>query len=104
MKVYMNVFYKKLKWLKEYVISHENHFDILNRDFVSEYVKEFKVNSELMPYGADKCPDLGRFLSKAYKDGYLKRGRVGLRCMEWGFPKWVYSYSFKIGILESDLI
>lgn len=67
--------------------------DVLNVDFVNEYVIATKAGVHLMPYGAHKCPQLGRDLRKMFREGKLARKRVGVQGFAgMSFPNWVYSY------------
>jgi hypothetical protein len=67
--------------------------DVLDSDFVNAYCNATGAKGYAQFYGAPKCPMLGRDLSRMHREGSLARHRVGLRCMESGFPSWVYSYS-----------
>jgi hypothetical protein len=67
--------------------------DILDRDFVDDFIEKTGCKFNQMPYGAHKCKYLGQTLSRMHKEGMLDRGIIGLSGMETGFPKWVYVYS-----------
>lgn len=68
--------------------------DVLDSDFVDEYVAATGARSILQFYGADKCPQLGRDLSAMFKAKRLKRHATGLWNMAgMGFPRWAYVYS-----------
>lgn len=67
--------------------------DVLNSDFVWDYLQEHDAPCAVMPYGAPKCPRLGLDLSTMYERGLLKRHRTGIEGLAGqGFPRWVYSY------------
>lgn len=92
----MSTFENKIIWLKEYVDVNTNQFNILDENFVDSFVSKFKCKEIIMMYGANKCPSLNRFLSEAYKRGYLQRGTIGIPHLRgYGFPKWVYAYSLR---------
>ena len=67
--------------------------DVLDSAFVDAYADKTGAQVFIQPFGANTCRQLGRDLSKMYKNGLLERGRIGLG-FNWqhGFPKWVYSY------------
>ena len=84
----------QLDWLREWCEYNDtNVFDIMNVKFVNDYINHFNPRHIFQIVGPHKCKNLGRFLSKAYKLGILKRGRVGIS-MGIGYPKWVFCYSF----------
>jgi len=67
--------------------------DVLHRDFVDRYIDATNAKFYAMPYGAHKCPQLGRDLSEMYAAGRLRRWTLGLDGMSgYGFPRWVYVY------------
>lgn len=70
--------------------------DVMNRDFVDEYVDATKAKFQFMCWGANRCVQLGRDLALMVKLGKLERFRCGLGS-NWqpGFPKWVWSYYIK---------
>lgn len=83
---------------KEWVLKYFNTndvvcVDILNRHFVDAYIVEFNPKYAVMPYGANKCSELGKLLSEMYHEGLLTRSTIGLANMYVGYPKWVYVYS-----------
>lgn len=82
----------RLDWIVRYCTEVEDRVDVLNRDFVRAYVNATGAECVYQFYGADTCPQLGRDLSRCFKQKKLLRGRVGLPAMESGFPKWVYVY------------
>ncbi len=71
--------------------------DVLNVLFVDAYVEATQAKIVPMPFGANKCKQLGSDLSVMFKCGMLDRSRIGLRAMEPGFPKWVFVYELKKG-------
>ena len=79
-----------LKWIKEH---SPQGVDVLNSDFVDDYVAATGVRMEPTCWGASKCPTLGSDLSAMARCGALDRGRIGLGA-NWqpGFPKWVWAY------------
>lgn len=67
--------------------------DILNRDFVDDYVEATGAREGVQMYGANKCPQLSRDLLEMKRAGLLKRHRTGVQGMAgMGFPTWVWSY------------
>ena len=67
--------------------------DVLNRDFVDAYVSATNAKAVAVPYGADKCPQLGRDMSAMHAAGKLKRHTTGIEGLAgMGFPRWVWSY------------
>lgn len=67
--------------------------DVLDRWAVDEYAEKTGAAMDIMPYGANKCPQFGRDLSKMASMVYLTRARTGLTDMRGlGFPAWVWSY------------
>jgi len=91
---------EKIQWIVEYIKDPykfaESRVDILNRDFVEEYINKFHPVYKPTMYGADKCRDLSRVLKIGYDRGIFDRKTCGVQGM-WGlgFPKWVYSYNIK---------
>ena len=86
---------EKQKWILQYIVDTGYGVDILNSDFVDAYIEKFNAKFIITNWGANKCPDLGRQLSKLYKLCYVNRGRVGLINWQIGFPKWVYHYDIE---------
>ncbi len=90
----MNYFHKRAE-LTEF--RYRESWDVLNRDFVWDYIEATGAKSDMMPFGADKCPQLGRDLSELSARGMIERHRTGIGdglCHQ-GFPKWVWSYRLK---------
>lgn len=94
----------RYQWILEYLRKWQEFYgtssysvDILNADFVTDYVEATGTKRySIMPYGADKCSQLGEDLSAMYRKGLLDRSTVGIDGMSgMGFPRWVYSYSLK---------
>lgn len=80
-----------LNWLKNDV---SGGCDVLNTDFVNDYLVFTGAGAYLQPYGAHKCPMLGRDLARMFKEYKLSRCRIGVRGMAgMSFPRWVYSYT-----------
>lgn len=66
---------------------------MLDRHFVDAYVEATGARADLVPYGADKCRQLGRDLSAMAAQGRLRRGRVSIAGLAGqGFPTCVWSY------------
>ena len=93
---------EKKKWIEGYLADPNNArvigvgVDILNYDFVLDYIEGVdlpKNRWSFQPYGAHKVPELGMILSEMYKDGVLRRQRIGIQCGYAGMPKWVYVYN-----------
>lgn len=85
-----------LEYLKSRSISTPYAVDVCNAYFVDDYLDATNARCAVQPYGAAKCPTLGRDLSLMHARGILTRSRVGLSDMRWmGFPSWVYSYKVK---------
>jgi hypothetical protein len=85
-------------WIKARIAEEiGGHVDILNSDFVDDYIAKFDAGYRPVNWGAHHCPQLGRDLSAMYNLGMLKRSRIGLTDGAWqpGFPKWVYTYTVK---------
>jgi hypothetical protein len=83
----------KLERVEEYLSKIDNRVDIGNSPFVDAYIKKFSPKHYIQPFGANKCPEIGRVLKAGYDRLLLNRARVGLSKMEPGFPKWVYTYT-----------
>lgn len=79
-------------WILGYLRDSEPFVDVLNSDFVDAYLEATRASCYPMPYGAHKCPQLGRDLSTMHQQGRLARSRVGIDLAGMGFPKWVYVY------------
>lgn len=91
---------QRREWLLQYIRARHPRegVDVLNRYFVDDYADATSAKVEIMMWGANRCPQLGRDLLSMYKVGQLERGRIGL-AGNWqpGFPKWVWSYRVKKG-------
>ena len=88
---------ERYQWIVDYLSDNPhpgNSVDVLDRHFVDAYTEACKPRVCLvMPYGANKVPQLGRDLSKMYDMGMLKRYIIGIDGLAGqGFPRWVYSY------------
>lgn len=89
------------EWIKQYLVPRQKamgktpyHIDILTADFVWAYIEATNVKSQLMVYGAPKCPTLASDLGRMYRNGALERSKTGLGpgSVSEGFPPWVYCY------------
>lgn len=70
--------------------------NVLDQRFVDHYVEKTRARCHLMPYGAHKCPDLGRTLSEMEIAGILDRSRSSIPGGRGeGWPSWVYVYSLR---------
>ncbi len=85
------------KWILDWMKDSHERVDVLYATFVRHYVKATGAKSILMPFGADKCRQLGADLSRMHKAGILSRHATGLSPGDssMGFPRWVYVYSLK---------
>lgn len=82
----------RYRWI-EREIPRWRFVDVLNRYFVDAYVEVTGAKCYPMPFGADKCPQLGRDLAYMYRVGLLTRHVTGIDGMAgMGFPRWVYTY------------
>lgn len=86
-------------WVVDYIQKRTTatcpfYCNVLDSAFVGAYIDFTGAPFDLQPFGADKCPQLGRDLSALYKAGKLSRYATGLGPGDasMGFPKWVYSY------------
>ncbi|HHX71231.1 MAG TPA: hypothetical protein GX708_24695 [Gallicola sp.] len=86
----MKNYLEKQEWLLKY-IKKNRYVDVLNMEFVDSFILEFNPKHEVMPYGANRCKELGRLLSSLYNQGILDRQAQGISEGE-GFPKYVYVY------------
>lgn len=84
-----------LNYLRERGRSSMGGVDVLNAEFVNAYVAFSGAGVALMPYGAHKCPTLGRDLSRMHRERRLRRFSIGLPGFgrHEGFPKWVWNYT-----------
>lgn len=84
----------KEEWIIVYISKLSNQAtDILDSQFVNDYITKFKPKFTHVNWGAHKCKEISRLLAGLYKKGYLTRFSIGLGT-NWqpGFPRWVYSY------------
>lgn len=82
-------------WIMTYIKNDRSGYvDVLNRNFVDDYEIACRPKIvHVMPYGANKIPQLGRDLSALFEAGKLKRNAAGLTGMGgMGFPRWAYVY------------
>jgi len=75
----------------------EHGVDILNSEFVDQYIEATGAKFRVQIIGANTCRQLGKDLSELHKEGYLKRGTIGLAGVGCGFAKWVYTYQKRPG-------
>ncbi|AXQ68945.1 hypothetical protein HOU00_gp180 [Caulobacter phage CcrPW] len=83
------------KWLLDYIaaLPPQETVDVCSADFVNDYLDATKASAYIQPYGAHRCPSLGRDLSALYKQRRLKRERSSIEGMGgMGFPTWVWCY------------
>ncbi len=80
-----------LNWMRQ---RPSESVDVLNAEFVSEFIDATGCKSTVPLFGAEKCPQLGRDLGRLHSKGLLRRMPVGLQPGDasMGFPKWVWSY------------
>lgn len=86
------------RWIREHLkaMPAGSSVDILNRDFVDDYVEATGAKVRHQMYGADKCPQLARDLLQMKKDSRLTRSRASINGMGgMGFPTWVWSYRLR---------
>lgn len=90
---------ERYAWLKNWFAQggQKTFGDVLDSDLVDAYIKATGSDAKATPFGAPKCPQLGRDLSAMFASGALVRERVGMPAGDasMGFPKWVYSYHLK---------
>lgn len=87
-------FKQRMDFILNYINNSMGGCDVLAADFVNDYIVATGAGVHLMPYGAHKCPQLGRDLARMFKEGYLSRTRVGIQGFAgMGFPHWVYNYT-----------
>lgn len=83
----------RVAWLLNEV-KHRIFVNVLNQDFSDGYIKITNAPHEIMLYGANRCPMLGRDLSKMYRAGLLCRDVTGVEdARSLQFPTWVWTYS-----------
>ena len=88
----------RYRWIESYLkeAGYYLSVDVLNRDFVDDYVEATGAKVVHRVYGANTCVQLARDLLQMKKDYRLKRHRVGVQGMAgMGFPKWVWSYTLR---------
>lgn len=90
---------QRYQFIKQYLAAqpHGDPVDILNRDFVDAYDEACKPPLvEIMPYGANKIPQLSRDLRMMWLRGWLKRNVTPINGMGgMGFPRWIHTYRLK---------
>jgi len=86
---------EKLNWIVQY-ITENGWQDIFMEEFVASYISICQPKKVgITAWGADRVPELGRYLSELYKQGTLDRFTVSLNYQCDGFPKWCYGYKIK---------
>lgn len=85
------------EWIEKHLATMPGYCcDVVNSDFVEDYIEATGARHWVQPYGAATCRQLGRDLSAMKRAGTLKRFRVGLQGMGgMGFPRWVWSYELR---------
>jgi hypothetical protein len=90
----------RFAWIEKYIDTNTltASVDVLDRGFVDAYERACKPKQVfIMPFGANKIPQLGRDLGEMYSRGTLTRHASGLTQMRgMGFPAWVYVYRLKV--------
>lgn len=83
-----------LAWLQQ---RPREDVDVLNAEFVAEYVKATGSKARAQFFGAMKCPQLGRDLGQLHAQERLSRAACGLPAGDasMGFPKWVWRYRLR---------
>lgn len=80
------------QWLMEWISNH-THADVLDAEFVDQYIIATKASFRPSNWGAHKCPSLSMDLSSLARAGQLTRWRCGLKgSWQPGFPRWVWTY------------
>lgn len=88
-------FKERENWILARLTDEISGVDVLNANFVQDYLEFCGEGTPFypMPYGAHKVPQLGRDLSRMFRESSLTRTRIGLDNMAgMGFPNWVYNY------------
>lgn len=79
---------------------------VLDTDFVVAYIEYTRAKFQLMPFGAPKCPQLGRDLSRMAVLCQLERYATGIGgglCFQ-GFPRWIYTYALRQHEPQADQV
>jgi hypothetical protein len=92
----------RIEFIKDWMINHNGHIDILDSEFVDAYTNEFNSKIKIQFFGANTCPELGKVLSQAYKQGIFSRFIISIIEHEPGFPNWVYTYELPITSRERN--
>jgi len=90
----------KLDFFRKFQNNYQHPaLSILDEKLVDSYTETFNEKHNVMWFGANRCPKLGKDLSYFYKEGFASRSRISVGMLTAGFPKWVYCYDFnkKIG-------
>lgn len=87
---------KRYAWIKQWISEH-GPVDMIDADFVANYISEFNAAYIETSLGAHKCKQLSMDLSAMHNNQTLQRHACGLPAgyASMGFPKWVYSYELK---------
>lgn len=89
----------KKRWIMNYIRENTKIFaDVCSEEFVQAYIEQCSPKRVIdkgafVPY----VPELGRYLSELYNEGYLSRYAHGLNYSNDGYPKWVYVYTIRNG-------
>lgn len=81
-------------WILKYVGEH-GCVDVLDSEFVTQYIVNTAATHVVMGFGAPRCSMLSRDLKSLFDDDRLQRSSVGLTEHYSGFPNWVWSYRLK---------
>ena len=85
-------------WIEEYLRTTiggpaSSSVTTTDRYFVDDYIEATGAKHDVMPYGADLCPQLARDLKAMLDAGRLRRYSDGIQGMGgMGFPKWTWTY------------
>lgn len=93
-------------WILQYLAKAGDlaSVDVLDSAFVDAYAIATGATVQAMAIGANRCPQLGRDLSKIAERGLLTRARVSITGMGAGWPKWVWSYSIsESGRMQAEM-
>lgn len=100
----MKQYEQKKQWILDYMQNpnHKYHdIDIFGEEFVDAYINQFNPQTIYKyAYGVPAVPELGRILSKMFKEGLLQRFTVGCKIWRDGYPKWFYTYLLPQGKSE----
>lgn len=92
---------ERYEWIRKYIAGKHGGVDVLDAEFVNAYIAATNAPHRVTMYGAFKCTQLGRDLSKMHEDYMLKRSRIGIEGMAgMGFPTWVWLYTLHPAWIE----